>query len=65
MVSEGRAAWIRFPTHPTLSENRMIVESSNAKFVLGHSCEPGMLARLATHVAGLRADIATGAHIDV
>jgi len=65
MVSEGRAAWIRLPTHPTLSENRTIVESSHAKLVLGHSCEPAMLARLATYVAGLRTDVATGAHIDV
>lgn len=65
MVREGRASWIRLPTHPTLSENMTLVKKSNAKLVVGHSCEPAVLARLATHVAALRTDVATGAHIDV
>jgi uncharacterized protein len=65
MVGEGRAAWIRFPTHPTLSENRTIVESSKAALVVGHSCESAMLARMAPHVAGLRSDVATGSYVDV
>jgi uncharacterized protein len=61
MVGEGSAEWIRLPTHPTLRENRAIAQQTGARVVLGHSCEPAALARLAAHVAGLRTDVATGA----
>jgi uncharacterized protein len=65
MVNEGRAKWIRFPTHPTLSENRRMVDASGAALAFGHSCEPATLARLAPHIPTLRSDVSTGAHIDI
>jgi hypothetical protein len=63
MVAEGRAAWIRLPTHPTLAENVAMVAASGAATVLGHSCEPAALARLARYLPQLRADLATGAAV--
>ena len=65
MVNEGRAEWIRFPTHPTLSENRRMVDASGATLAFGHSCEPAMLARVASHIPALRSDVSTGARIDI
>ncbi|HEX8009539.1 MAG TPA: MBL fold metallo-hydrolase [Casimicrobiaceae bacterium] len=65
MVTEGRAAWIRLPTHPTLSQNRALVEAGAARTVLGHSCDRAALGRLARHIPALRADVATGDAIEL
>ena len=64
-VAEGRAAWIRLPTHPTLTENLALVSVSGARTVLGHSCDQAILARLAPHMPSLRVDLATGDSIDL
>jgi phosphoribosyl 1,2-cyclic phosphodiesterase len=60
MVAQGHAAWIRLPTHPTLTENLAIAAASDASMVLGHSCDRALLARLTHHLPRLRADVATG-----
>lgn len=60
MLEAGRAAWIRLPTHPTLAENVALAAATSAPVVLGHSCEPDALERLARRVPNLRADPATG-----
>ena len=65
LVSERRAAWIRLPTHPTLSENLAIAAASGAKTVMGHSCDAQMLKRLARHLPSLVTDVATGAFVDI
>jgi hypothetical protein len=65
MVAEGRADWIRLPTHPTLTENVAMVMQSQAKLVLGHSCEPAALGRLARYLPSLRADVATGDSLEL
>jgi glyoxylase-like metal-dependent hydrolase (beta-lactamase superfamily II) len=65
MVAGGRAEWIRLPTHPTLSENVALVGASRAVAVLGHSCEQDVLDRLHARIPALRADLATGAHVDL
>ena len=65
MVAEGRADWLRLPTHPTLIENRALIASSGARMVLGHSCEPPILARLHQHLPTLRVDLATGDSVDL
>lgn len=65
MVSEGRAAWIRLPTHPTLTENLAMVATSAAATILGHSCDRPQLARLAAYAPSLRTDLATGDYIDL
>jgi uncharacterized protein len=65
MVAEGRAAWIRLPTHPTLTQNVAIAAASDASIVLGHSCDRGLLARLTQHMPRLRADLSTGDCVDL
>jgi Cft2 family RNA processing exonuclease len=65
MVAEGRAAWIRLPTHPTLTENVAIAAASDANIVLGHSCDRALLARLTQHMPRLRADLSTGDCVDL
>ena len=65
MVTEGRAAWIRLPTHPTLTENLAIVATSAASTVLGHSCDRPQLTRLAEYLPSLRTDLATGDYVDL
>jgi glyoxylase-like metal-dependent hydrolase (beta-lactamase superfamily II) len=65
MVAEGRADWIRLPTHPTLTENQAMATACAATTVLGHSCDHAMLERLARHVPRLRTDLATGDCIDI
>jgi len=65
MVAQGRAAWIRLPTHPTLTENLALATASDASIVLGHSCDRGLLRRLTQHLPGLRPDLATGDHVDL
>lgn len=60
MVDAGVAAWIRLPTHPTLRENAAVASATGARMVLGHSCEPAALARLARHLPALRVDVRTG-----
>lgn len=65
MIAAGRAAWIRLPTHPTLTENLAMVATSEATTVIGHSCDRAVLERLAGHVPSLRTDLATGDHVDL
>lgn len=65
MVAAGSAAWIRLPTHPTLTENIAMVAGSGATIVLGHSCDRAILARLAAHMPSLRTDLATGDYLDL
>jgi glyoxylase-like metal-dependent hydrolase (beta-lactamase superfamily II) len=60
MVAEGLADWIRLPTHPTRPENCAVAAQAGASLVLGHSCEPAPLARLAAHLPSLRVDARTG-----
>jgi glyoxylase-like metal-dependent hydrolase (beta-lactamase superfamily II) len=60
MLAAGRADWLRLPTHPILSENAAIAAASNAKTVLGHSCDRAALERLKKHIPLLRADLGTG-----
>ena len=65
LLADGRASWIRLPTHPTRSENVALAHASGASLLLGHSCEPAALRRLAQHLPTLRADIVTGATLEL
>jgi hypothetical protein len=65
LVAGGHAAWIRLPTHPTLTQNVAIAAASDASVVLGHSCDRALLARLTQHMPGLRADLSTGDCVDL
>jgi hypothetical protein len=64
MHAAGRAEWIRLPTHPTLHENVAMAAACKARIVLGHSCEPAALLRLAQSMPALRTDAATGATLE-
>jgi uncharacterized protein len=55
LLAEGKADWIRLPTHPTLHENLAFVAATDAAIVLGHSCGLPELQRLAAHAPQLRA----------
>lgn len=57
---EGRADWIRLPTHPTLGGNLRIWDEAGRPPVLGHSCVADQLVQLASHVPTLRPDFRTG-----
>ena len=65
MVNERSASWIRLPTHPTLEENIAIAAASGASTLLGHSCDPPVLAALARRLPRLRTDVATGDTLEV
>ena len=60
MMTQGRASWIRLPTHPTCGENRRLVAASGAERVIGHSCERSVLERLKVQIPQLNATLATG-----
>lgn len=60
MEKAGRAAWIRMPTHPTLSGNVNIWRSAGKPTTLGHSCSSATLAELHKHIPTLKADASTG-----
>jgi hypothetical protein len=58
--AEGRADWVRMPTHPTVLGNVGIWEKAGRPMALGHSCEPGELSRLAEHIPTLQTGRRTG-----
>jgi Cft2 family RNA processing exonuclease len=65
MLADGLASWIRLPTHPTASENAALATATGAALLLGHSCEPAALERLARSLPGLRTDLATGDRLEL
>jgi len=65
MLAEGHAEHLRLPTHPTLPENIAMVHQSEARIVLGHSCERPDLERLARHIPSLRVDAVTGKSLEL
>jgi glyoxylase-like metal-dependent hydrolase (beta-lactamase superfamily II) len=65
LLAEGRGAWIRLPTHPTLPENRAMTIATGARSVLGHSCDATALASLARDLPALRVDAKTGDTVEV
>lgn len=65
LLASGRADWIRLPTHPTRDDNVAFVRACAPRLVLGHSCEPGGLARLRRHIALLDDRASTGDVVDL
>jgi hypothetical protein len=63
--AEGKADWIRMPTHPTLTGNIAIWERAGRPTAIGHSCPPGDLVALKPHIPTLRADCRTGDSVRV
>lgn len=60
LYRNGRASWIRMPTHPTLSGNIDIWHGAGEPPTLGHSCTPPVLEELGRHIPTLRAGFRTG-----
>jgi glyoxylase-like metal-dependent hydrolase (beta-lactamase superfamily II) len=46
MLAQGRATWIRLPTHPTRSENLDLWQATGKPMALGHSCTTEKLEEL-------------------
>lgn len=61
----GRAQWLRFPTHPTLSENAALVAACRPHRVIGHSCGPDALAAMATVIPLLDPRLRTGDELEL
>ena len=57
---EGRADWIRMPTHPTLAGNVAIWEKAGRPAAIGHSCPAADLDELLLHIPALKAGCRTG-----
>lgn len=60
LAEEGRADWIRMPTHPTLPDNVELWRRLGKPPVLGHSCDPGTLCQLREHIPTLDTGARTG-----
>jgi len=60
LYRSGRAAWIRMPTHPTLSGNMDIWRGAGMPQTLGHSCTLSALEELGHCITSLRTDVRTG-----
>ncbi|MCL4765975.1 MAG: MBL fold metallo-hydrolase [Hyphomicrobiaceae bacterium] len=65
MLKDGRAHWLRLPTHPNLPENQALIAACRPRLVLGHSAEPATMQRLAAHMPLLRASARTGDRLDL
>jgi Cft2 family RNA processing exonuclease len=65
MLEEGCAHWLRLPTHPTLEENRCMIDSCGPQVVLGHSAEPAAMQRLAQRLPLIRARTRTGERLEL
>lgn len=65
MRNAGQADWLRFPTHPTLPENRAIAAASGAGRVLAHSCDATTARALACDIPNLVADLKPGDIIEI
>ncbi|MFC5586922.1 MBL fold metallo-hydrolase [Nitratireductor kimnyeongensis] len=60
LVDEGKAAWIRMPTHPTLPENIALWEAAGRPRLIGHSCDAAALDALRQHIPALMTGARTG-----
>ncbi|MEC9245248.1 MAG: MBL fold metallo-hydrolase [Pseudomonadota bacterium] len=60
LVDEGKAAWIRMPTHPTLPENIALWEAAGRPRLIGHSCDAAALDALCQHIPALMTGARTG-----
>lgn len=57
---EGKADWIRMPTHPTLQGNVAIWQGAGRPQALGHSCPAADLAAMQPAIPALRLDCRSG-----
>ena len=60
MFGAGSADWLRYPTHPVLSQNMAIWEAAGRPALLGHSCDAAALMSLGAELPGLNVTARTG-----
>lgn len=63
LQSQGRADWIRMPTHPTLPGNLEIWKKAGRPAAIGHSCSPVELEGLSKSIPSLRIECRTGQRV--
>lgn len=62
---EGRASWIRLPTHPTRDENVAIWSNAGSPDAFGHSCPHSGLRALQSFLPKLDVNAVTGDHLAI
>lgn len=65
MMKQGRAAWLRLPTHPTCAENGALAVVCRARTVIGHSCETHVLEIMQRRIPRLDASLVTGDRVEL
>lgn len=61
LAADGRADWIRMPTHPTMPENVALWAAAGRPLAFGHSCDPQTLCALHEQISTLDTQARTGA----
>lgn len=65
MLAAGEAEWLRFPTHPTLTENTALAAASGAGRILAHSCDAATAVTLAVDIPKLVTGLKPGDTIEI
>jgi glyoxylase-like metal-dependent hydrolase (beta-lactamase superfamily II) len=63
-VKQGKADWIRLPTHPTWPESLELIRLCEPRVAIGHSCDESMLKRLLRAGPDMLCAVATGDVLD-
>ena len=65
LLEQGRATWIRLPTHPTLLENLELWQDAGKPAALGHSCALDKLEELKPYLTTLDTTAVTGLQFSI
>lgn len=65
MLEQGRATWIRLPTHPTRLENLELWHDAGKPIALGHSCALEKLEELKPYLTTLNTTAMTGSQLSI
>ncbi|MBD7991713.1 MBL fold metallo-hydrolase [Ochrobactrum sp. Sa2BUA5] len=65
LLEQGRATWIRLPTHPTQSENLALWQAVGKPMALGHSCTAEKLEELKPYLTSLDTTAMSGSQLSI
>lgn len=65
LLEQGRATWIRLPTHPTRSENLALWQAAGKPMALGHSCTSEKLEELKPYLTTLVTTAMSGSQLSI
>lgn len=65
LLQQGRATWIRLPTHPTRLENLELWQGAGKPAALGHSCALDKLEELKPYLTTLNTTAVTGSRLSI